>query len=180
MRGARDVRCDFYTRGMVYFLCTSSGIVPYSGPAENLGMLVAAFLAPLRSNISEGVCSSQSHCPPRFLPPDDMHPVPTRILFLLLSFSSLVAAVNFTQCLEDLKNDPNATGGVDFHGHPTSPADAVGLTYKACAARCGTGPEAFKWWKFAQLFSSWILPWLALISQLPFGSGNYVDDFVSG
>jgi hypothetical protein len=117
---------------------------------------------------------------PQSLPPGDMHPIPTRILFLLLCLSSLVAAANFTQCLEDFKNDPDATGGVDSRGHPTSPAEAVGFTYKTCTARCGTSAEIFNWREFAQLFSSWLLPWLALISQLPFGSGNYADDFLSG
>ena len=112
--------------------------------------------------------------------PDNMHPTLTRILFFLLFSCSLVAAANFTQCLQDFINDPNAVGGVDSKGQPTSPAEAVGLTYEACTARCGTGPETFNWRTFAQLFSAWLLPWLALISQLPFGSGNYVDDFISG
>jgi hypothetical protein len=160
--------------------------MPYPGRACNLGVLVdglmciLAFLILSRSNIYEGFCSSRPHCSPRFLPSDDMHPIPTRILFLLLCFFSLVGAVNFTECLEKFRNDPNATGGVDSQGHPTSPAEAVGLTYKTCTARCGTGSETFNWRTFAQLFSSWLLPWLALISQLPFGSGNYADDFVSG
>ena len=104
-----------------------------------------------------------------------------RILVPLLFFSSLVAAANFTHCLEEFRKEPNTTsGGVDFRGHLTSPANAVGLTYRTCTARCGVGAERFSWRVFAQLFSSWLLPWLALISQLPFGSGNYADDFASG
>ena len=104
-----------------------------------------------------------------------------RVLLLLLSLSSLAAAVvNFAQCLEDFNNDPNAVGGVDSRGHPTSPAEAVGFTYKACVARCGTDSEPFQWRAFVQLFSAWLLPWLALLSQLPFGSSNYTDDFLSG
>jgi len=110
-----------------------------------------------------------------------MHPIPTRILFLLLLFSSLVAAANFTQCLEDFrKNDPSTIGGVDSHGRPTSPAQAVGLTYKTCTARCGSDAGSFVWNEFAQSLASRLLPWLALISQLPFGLENYTDDFVSG
>ena len=103
---------------------------------------------------------------------------PTRILFLLLFFS-LAGAVNFTQCLEDFRDNPEAIGGVDSQGHPTSSAVAVGLTYKACKALCGGGAESFDWRDFAQLFSTWLLPWLALISQLPFSSENY-DNFISG
>ena len=110
-----------------------------------------------------------------------MHSNHTRILVLLLFFSSFVAAVNFTQCLEEFRQEPDTTsGGVDYRGHQTSPANAVGLTYKTCTARCGVGAEIFTWRGFAQLFSSWLLPWLALLSQLPFGSGTYADDFVSG
>jgi len=89
-------------------------------------------------------------------------------------------ATNFTRCLEDFKNGPETIGGVDSLGHPTSPEEAVGLTYNACTAQCGSSAEGFMWDEFGQLFSSWLLPWLALLSQLPFGSGNYADDFVSG
>jgi len=108
--------------------------------------------------------------------------ISTRILLLLLSLSSLVAAVNFTQCMEDFKQDFNtiADGGVDSQGRPVSPAEAVGLTYRTCVELCRTDATSFVWGDFARSFSSWLLPWLALLSQLPFGSSNYVDDFVSG
>ena len=107
--------------------------------------------------------------------------IPARTLALLLFFSSLVAATNFTQCLVDFQNDTNAVGGVDSRGHPVAdPAQAVGFTYETCTQRCGLTSESFNWREFTQLFSSWLLPWLALISQLPFGSGNYLDDFMSG
>ena len=110
-----------------------------------------------------------------------MPTVPTRPLLLLVSFSSLVVAFNVTQCLVDFKNDPNATvGGVDPRGNPTSVADAVGFTYQTCVERCGSEPEVFHWDTFTQLFASWLLPWLALISGLPFHSGSYMDDFISG
>ena len=110
-----------------------------------------------------------------------MSPVSARILLLLLSSTSLVAAaVNLTQCFVDFQANPDATGGVDSHGHGVSAANAVGLTYRTCTERCGTTAESFNWRQFAQLFASWLLPWLALVSQLPYGSGNYLDDFVSG
>jgi len=108
------------------------------------------------------------------------NPILTRTLLPLLFFSSLVAAANLTQCLEDFKQNSSAVGGVNSQGQPVSPAEAVGLTYQTCMARCGTDWETFNWREFAQLFSSWLLPWLALLSQLPFGSSNYADDFVSG
>ena len=131
---------------------------------------------PTEIQIYTGVWLSQSRCSPRSPPPDDMYTVPARVVFFLLFVSSLVTAVNFTQCLEDFRNDPNATGGVDYRGLPTSPAQAAGFTYKTCTARCGRDHEVFMWKEFAH---SWLPPWVALISQLPFGSGNHVDDFVS-
>ena len=127
-------------------------------------------------------CSNLTVTPPPFPPPGNMYLIPPRILFLFLFFSSLVAASNFTQCLVDFQNNtnPNAVGGVDSKGQSTSPAEAAGLTYETCTALCGPGAESFNWREFAQLFSSWLLPWLALISQLPFGSGDRADDFISG
>ena len=110
-----------------------------------------------------------------------MRPIPTRILLLLLFFVSLVAAANFAQCLEEFQKEPDTTGGgVDSRGHPTTPAKAVGLTYRTCKTRCGGSAESFNWREFAQLFSWWILPWLALVGQLPFSSGNYKDGFIAG
>ena len=109
-----------------------------------------------------------------------MNQIPARSLLLLLSFTSLAVAANFTQCLEIFKANPNATGGVDSNGRDVSAADAVGLKYETCEQLCGETAESFNWRQFAQLFSSWLLPWLALISQLPFGSGNHVDNFLSG
>ena len=110
-----------------------------------------------------------------------MHPGPTFILLLLLScFPFLAEGTNFTHCLEDLRNDPNAVGGVDFRGNWEDPKLAAGIIYDICKKRCGAGPESFSWRDSTQLFASWLLPWLALVSQLPFGSGNHADDFASG
>lgn len=114
-----------------------------------------------------------------FAPPPDMNQISTRILLLLFSFSSLVVATNFTRCLEDFKKNPDAVGGVDSQGHPTNSTAAIGFTYKACTEQCGSSPAAFNWREFSQLFCAWLLPWLALLSQLPFGSGNLLDDFTS-
>ena len=109
-----------------------------------------------------------------------MNPIPARNLLLLLSFTSLVAAANFTQCLLDFKTNPDAIGGVDSEGRNVSAADAVGLKYETCERLCGETAESFNWRQFAQLFSSWLLPWLALISQLPFGSDDPTHNFLSG
>ena len=101
------------------------------------------------------------------------------LVFLSLFFLSVVAT-NFTQCLIDFQNGTTVDGGVDYNGRPvTNPKDAVGLTYERCKL-CGSGQEPFNWSVFSQQFSAWLLPWLALISQLPFGAENSLDNLISG
>jgi hypothetical protein len=104
-------------------------------------------------------------------------------LALLSFFSLLVTATptNFTQCLDDFRNGNTTEGGTNLYGKPVSdPRDAVGLTYQACKARCGLGQESFDWSIFSQQFSAWLLPWLALVSQLPFGAESHLDNLISG
>ena len=101
----------------------------------------------------------------------------TFLPFVLLS----VAATNYTQCMIDFMASNTTLGGVDANGMPvTDPKDTVGLTYEACKFWCGTKQESFDWSVFSQQFSAWLLPWLALVSQLPFGAGNRLDNLISG
>ena len=89
-------------------------------------------------------------------------------------------AVNFTQCLADVRSGVHGThGGTDAYGHPVSISDAVGITYSLCKSACETGPEPFKWHSFSQEFNAWLLPWLALISQLPFGTRDRFENLTS-
>jgi hypothetical protein len=86
----------------------------------------------------------------------------------------------FSRCLADIRSGkygPN--GGVDFHGNPVDISQAVGMTYGLCKSACSAGPETFDWSQFSQQFSAWLLPWLALISQLPFGAKYRVDNLTS-
>ena len=103
------------------------------------------------------------------------------LLFLSPFFLSVAASTNFTQCLDTFRASGNATGGTDFFGRPVNNSqDAVSLTYNVCKSLCGTGQEAFNWSVFSQQFSAWLLPWLALVSQLPFGAENRLDNLLSG
>ena len=98
-------------------------------------------------------------------------------LFLL----PVVAAVNFNTCLADVRQGNWGTiGGTDNHGRPVPDiANATAITYDLCLHACGATPEPFVWSVFAQHFSSWLLPWLALVSQLPFGANDKLDNLVS-
>ena len=108
-----------------------------------------------------------------------MHPIPPRIFLLLLVFPSLVVAADLPRCMRDFNNLSNASGGVDPQGHPVSPELAVGLTYKACVEHCGPGLDTGAD-RYPLSLSAWLLPWVVLLTRLPFGSSNYRDDFVSG
>ena len=111
-----------------------------------------------------------------------MNPIPIRVLLLLLSCTYLVTAANFTECLENFKKNFSSItdGGVNFRGQPVIPTEAVGLTYQTCIRECGTDSEAFDLRELVQMFSTWLLPWLALLSQLPFGSSSLGGDLFSG
>jgi len=105
----------------------------------------------------------------------------TYVAFLALFFVPSAASTNFTQCLIDFTNSNATEGGTDYNGNPVAdPKQAVALTYKACTELCGSGQEPFRLSVFSQQFSAWLLPWLALVSQLPFGAGGHIDNLISG
>ena len=72
-------------------------------------------------------------------------------------------------------------GKTDIHGNPFPPSasNATAITYDLCVSQCGPGQEPFKWRIFSQQFSSWLLPWLALLSQLPFGANDKLNNLES-
>jgi hypothetical protein len=96
--------------------------------------------------------------------------------------ASANARTNFTGCLLAIRNGshgPNPKGALDNHGNSVNATYATALSYELCASACGTGPEPFSWSVFSSQFSAWLLPWLALVSQLPFGSQYKADDLMS-
>lgn len=70
-------------------------------------------------------------------------------------------------------------GGTDNHGNPVNVSVATAITYDLCLKACGPGQEPFSWNIFSQQFGAWLLPWLALVSQLPFGANDNLDNLVS-
>ncbi|KAG2050575.1 hypothetical protein BDR06DRAFT_974467 [Suillus hirtellus] len=106
------------------------------------------------------------------------------LLLLFHAARTVVAAVNFDQCLNDIVQNANTTGDLngllDGNGNPVSNiSDATSISYSMCTSSCGTGQEAFQWSEFSQEFSAWLLPNLALISQLPFGAQYRLDNLMS-
>lgn len=99
--------------------------------------------------------------------------------FFLLVCTQAAHATNFTECFTRLQNEGTTTGGTLSDGSPAPIEEATGITYRLCLSKCGSEQEAFSWNTFSQQFNAWLLPWLALISQLPFGANLRVDNLVS-
>lgn len=105
--------------------------------------------------------------------------------FLVLSVIALIlqpvyGSPNFTTCFQDVLNRTslNLQGLVDAKGNQvTDVTQAVGLTYQVCKTACGTGDEPFDWHGFSTQFTAWVLPCLALISQLPYGANDAFNNF---
>ncbi|KAG1788940.1 uncharacterized protein HD556DRAFT_1495779 [Suillus plorans] len=72
----------------------------------------------------------------------------------------------------------NATGG-NVANSSSEILTAVGFTYDACLSQCGSGTQKPNWANISQQFSAWLLPYLALISHLPFGARHRVDNLMS-
>ena len=107
-------------------------------------------------------------------------PVQLFIIAVVVAFAPTSLAVNFTQCLVSINNDTTLTGKMDNHGNHLPPtSNATAITYELCISQCGTGLEPFEWMVFSEQFSSWLLPWLALLSQLPFGANDKLDNLES-
>ncbi|KAF7304269.1 hypothetical protein HMN09_00828200 [Mycena chlorophos] len=103
-----------------------------------------------------------------------------RLLLLLFPLATVVSAVNFETCLQEVRNGSwGLVGGTDNHGNPVPVSEATAVTYELCQVACGTGQEPFSWNNFSQQFSAWLLPYLALMSQLPFGAKTRIDNLIS-
>ncbi|KAJ7459931.1 hypothetical protein FB451DRAFT_1272047 [Mycena latifolia] len=106
-----------------------------------------------------------------------------RLIFIAALIASASASIDFAQCFADIHNGlhgSNVTGGTDNRGTPVPDiTKATAITYDFCVSTCGSGGGAFSWSAFSQQFSAWLLPWLALFSQFPFGSRYRWDNLMS-
>ncbi|KAF7358855.1 hypothetical protein MSAN_01225500 [Mycena sanguinolenta] len=103
-------------------------------------------------------------------------------LWLALAVSVVGArSPDFPTCLAEVRSGKwGQTGGTDNQGRPVANiSDATAITYELCKVACGSGRAAFQWNVFSQQFAAWLLPYLALISQLPFGARSRLDNVVS-
>ncbi|KAF8626965.1 hypothetical protein AX14_011398 [Amanita brunnescens Koide BX004] len=109
---------------------------------------------------------------------------PVCLLNVMALQNTTVQQQNLTAQLQNLTvlagNTSNPFGTVDMNGNiTTDPNQIVGLTYHGCVKYCGSAPVEFNWSTFSQQFTSWLLPWLALISQLPYGTKDTLSNFLA-
>ncbi|KAJ6551742.1 hypothetical protein B0H19DRAFT_1158747 [Mycena capillaripes] len=99
----------------------------------------------------------------------------------LVLIPAVLGSTNFDICLQQVRNGEwGLIGGTDNAGRPVSNiSQATAITYDLCVEACGSGSEPLEWNIFSQQFSSWLLPYLALISQLPFGANDRLDNLMS-
>jgi len=109
-------------------------------------------------------------------------------LITLLALTLPVAGTNFTECLANIRSEAWRTknniteGETDGQGNPIpfSPNnDTKAVTYGLCKQACTKDPQPPEWGVFSKQFSAWLLPWLALVSQLPFGTEDKLDDLIA-
>ena len=119
------------------------------------------------------------------------------LLVLLALYAVNSTAVDLSQCFADVIGCANNTDGQACAALNISNAtalsllrtskgtsvvtldDATALSYPACSKYCGTGLGPFSWSTFSQQYAAWFLPYLALLSQLPFGAECRTDNLMS-
>jgi hypothetical protein len=88
------------------------------------------------------------------------------LVILLVASTGRVGAINLAQCGMKLAERNATYWNVTLV--PTAPP-SFNLSYTQCLAECGDGMGDIDWARFSQTFSSWLLPWIALMFQIPFG-----------
>ncbi|KAF7291640.1 hypothetical protein HMN09_01255200 [Mycena chlorophos] len=104
-----------------------------------------------------------------------------RILLCASLITVAHASVDFAKCFNETLSGVNGLDGLtDNRGNPVSNlSQATAMTYAACVANCGGGSSEFSWSSFSQQLGIWLLPWVALFSQFPFGCRKRLDNLVS-
>ncbi|KAJ7279151.1 hypothetical protein C8J57DRAFT_1434228 [Mycena rebaudengoi] len=88
-------------------------------------------------------------------------------------------SVNLAACLAEVRNGTwGLTGGTDNHGHPVFDSHRRPHYLRVLQRRMWVCPGTLQWNLFSQRFCAWLLPYLALVSQLPFGASK-IDNLMS-
>lgn len=77
-----------------------------------------------------------------------------------------VDAINLVACGSKLQEQQNIAQNTTY---TTDPPPQLRVSREQCLAVCGTGMGDINWPGFAQNFGAWLLPWITLMFQIPFG-----------
>ncbi|KAF7316377.1 hypothetical protein MIND_00156500 [Mycena indigotica] len=104
------------------------------------------------------------------------------LCFTLLPSYAAADSGQLPKCLADIRSGKFGDDGItDNNGNPTTNfSNATAITYEKCLEACGAGGHIVaEWSSFSQQLSAWLLPWLALLSQFPFGCRRRWDNLMS-
>jgi hypothetical protein len=87
---------------------------------------------------------------------------------------------SFLKCMLDLANGVKGFEGmVDVSYEPaTNLSQLVGIPYDTCHSKCGDGVMPASWPDASLTFTGWLLPWIALVAQMPFQQ-SLVEDLTA-
>lgn len=103
-------------------------------------------------------------------------------------YSPPIVYANFTQCQLAIRQEalPNFKPiPVDYKGRLLPPTTSIndtavkGVDHTTCYAYCGSSSPKADWAYFSTQFSSWLLPFLALIAQFPYETGKTSRNLMS-
>ena len=99
------------------------------------------------------------------------------IVLKLVTYFPSVYAVDLEGCGFRLQQQQDAVWNAT---NQTEPPPQLRLTYEQCSAECGAGLGDVNWRALSGTFGSWLLPWIALMFQMPFGGQRKLQCFTFG
>ena len=84
-------------------------------------------------------------------------------------------AVDLKACGARLQEQQNAAQNTTY---TTESPLVLRISYEQCLVECGAGMGNVNWQGFSQNFGAWLLPWIALMFQVPFGAERKFHVFV--
>ena len=107
------------------------------------------------------------------------HSSPTTVaLLMILQFTAQIPcadAVDLTACGARMQEQQNAARNTT---NTTELPLELRISYEECLVECGTGMGNVNWQGFSQNFGAWLLPWITLMFQIPFGAERKSHTFV--
>jgi hypothetical protein len=123
--------------------------------------------------------------------------ISTFVLIVLMLVSNGAFATDFGQCYRDkvltsndtfgwvqtteihLDNDTDPRGQWGVPVNDSTRSVPLSVRYDRCTRDCTDDPEPPYFTDFSNQFTTWLIPWIALLSQLPFGANNAADNLLS-